>query len=212
MPLCIMALMKVALGVALAVIAVVLVWYLTRGSDSPHATAAPSASAPGSASPKPGPIERVKKVTHAERNELAKQIAAARAGRAAPAAPAGPSLPAGGSARPHLPEGKLDPGDVDSFKTTFKSAMKDVVPYLAECLDKHSAVLPQELNVRAKLNLTGDPDIGTIIDTDGLTDDKDGPLQQEFDLCVRDALAGLELPPLAEGEQVRVTYPFLFSR
>jgi hypothetical protein len=90
--------------------------------------------------------------------------------------------------------------------------MKEVIPYMAECFDKSSGVLPSEISVHAKLVLTGDPDIGTIIDTDGLSDDKDAPLQAEFDLCMRDALAGLELPPLSEGEQVRVTYPFLFSR
>jgi hypothetical protein len=90
--------------------------------------------------------------------------------------------------------------------------MKEVVPYLAECFDKHATDLPDRLDVKAKLSLSGDPDIGTLIDTDGLTDGKDGPLHAGFDVCLRDALAGLELPPLAEGEEVRVNYPFVFTR
>ena len=192
--------------------AAVLIWYLRRGDDESPAVAAPApASTTAPAPAKPRPNDRVRKVTPAERNEVARQIAEARKGRAAASAPAGPSLP---TTAPSLPARapELDPKNVESFKSTFKGAMKEVVPYLAECFDKHAADLPDTLDVKAKLSLHGDPDVGTLIDTNGLTDGKDGPLHAGFDLCVRDALAGLALPPLAEGEEVQVNYPFVFTR
>ena len=68
------------------------------------------------------------------------------------------------------------------------------------------------MNIAMELTLTGDPDIGTLIDTNGLAQPDGGALEGSFDTCLRDALAGLELPPLAEGEEVKVTYPFLFTR
>lgn len=203
---------------ALAVVAAaVLVWYLRRGPETravaaPPASAAtttPSTEAASPAAPKRN--DRVKKVTPAERASLAKQIQDARAGRAATSAPAGPSLPA---AAPQLPAAApaLDPKDLEAFKTTFKAAMKEVVPYLAECYDQHSARLPTEITVRANLSLTGDPDIGTLIDNNGLSTPDGSPLDEAFSTCLSDALAGLVLPPLAEGEEVKVTYPFLFTR
>jgi hypothetical protein len=196
--------------------AALLIWYLRRGHEEAPALAAPApAITTGSAAPadaaKPRPNDRVRKVTPAERNEVARQIAEARKSRAATSAPAGPSLPGEAPSLPALTPG-LDPHDIDSFKSTFKGAMKEVVPYLAECFDKHAADLPDTLDVKAKLSLHGDPDVGTLIDTDGLTDGKDGPLHAGFDLCVRDALASLALPPLAEGEEVQVNYPFVFTR
>ena len=207
--------MKVTLAVA-AVAAALLVWYLRRGDDDHAAAAPPVAKAVGSAeaqSPaeKPRPNDRVKKLSPAERATVAKQIQDARAGRAATAAPAGPSLP---TPAPSLPKQApaLDPEDIESFKTTFKGAMKQVVPYLADCYDKHSARLPSEITVRAQLTLTGDPDVGTLIDNNGLSRPDGAPLDEQFQTCLSDALAGLELPPLAEGEEVKVTYPFLFTR
>lgn len=212
--------MKATLALALA-LAAVLVWYLRRGDDD-HAAAAPvtamaaagSGSAEAASPAKPKPNDRVKKVTPAERAALAKQILdarAGRAGRAAPSAPAGPSLPTPAPALPAAPPA-LDPKDLESFTTTFRDAMKEVVPYLADCYDKHSARLPAEIKVRANLTLTGDPDVGTLIDNNGLSQPDGAPLDDQFQTCLGDALAGLALPPLAEGEEVKVVYPFLFTR
>jgi uncharacterized membrane protein len=200
----------VFVGVA---IAAVLIWYLRRGDDPAPAHAAPVATG-GAAAGSPAkrrPTDKVKQVTPEERKQVAQQIRDARAGRAATSAPAGPSLPA---PPPSLPPDKptLDTGDVSSFKTTMRAAMKEVIPYIASCYDKFAYQMPEHLEVHAKLDLTGDPDVGTLIDTEGLADEKDAPLHAGFDLCMRDALAGLELPPLAEGEQVKVTYPFVFTR
>lgn len=210
--------MKAVLALAL-VAAAVLVWYVRRGDDEHAAAAAPmtateaapAATIAAPAAPKPRPTDRVRKLTPADRDTVARQIRDARAGRAAVSAPAGPSLP---TPAPSLAaqQPSLDPADLDSFKTTMRGAMKEVVPYLAECFDAHAARLPDEITVRAELTLTGDPDIGTLIETRGLAQPGGVALETGFDTCLRDALAGLQLPPLAEGEEVKVTYPFLFTR
>ncbi len=193
--------------------AAILIWMLRRDHDP--APAQPEADESGSSKPahgdKPRPPAHVQRVSPAERMQLADKIRDARSGRAAISAPAGPSLPA--APRPSLPPGPgLTTDDPEQFKTTMRAAMKEVIPFLAECYDKHGTGVPDQISVVAKLSLTGDPDVGTLIDTRGLTDDKDAALPSEFDVCLRDSLAGLQLPPLTEGEEAQVTYPFLFTR
>jgi hypothetical protein len=191
--------------------AAILVWYLRRGHDATPAASAPTTAGSAQTATTQRPPVHVKRVTAEERKQLAEQIQNARKGRAATSAPAGPSLPAQTPA-PSLPkQPSLSADDPEQFKTTMRSAMKEVIPYLAECYDKAKS-LPDAINVVAKLTLLGDPDIGTLIDTDGIADDKDGALPSDFDVCLRDSLTNLQLPPLAEGEEVKVTYPFMFTR
>ncbi|MEO7097327.1 MAG: hypothetical protein ABI175_28960 [Polyangiales bacterium] len=202
-----------SLAVIALIGAAILVWYLRRDRAAQSATAPAavgtaqtSASAPG-----PRPPAHVKRVTAEERKQIAAQIENARKGRAATSAPAGPSLPAQTPA-PSLPkQAALSADDPEQFKTTMKAAMREVIPYLAECYDK-APNMASEVNIVAKLTLLGDPDIGTLIDTDGIADSSNGALPSDFDSCLRDSLAGLQLPPLAEGEEVKVTYPFMFTR
>lgn len=194
--------------------AAILVWYMRRGHEATPAAAAPTATGSAQTGGSPTtqrPPTHVKRVTPAERKQLAEQIQNARKGRAATSAPAGPSLP-GQTPPPSLPKQPgLSADDPEQFKTTMKAAMKEVIPYLAECYDKATS-LPDEINVVAQLTLVGDPDIGTLIDTDGIADKSDAAFPSDFDVCLRDSLTNLQLPPLAEGEEVKVTYPFLFTR
>ena len=87
---------------ALALIgAAILVWYLRRERAAAAVASAPVTA--GSAAPAPEaprPPAHAKRITAAERTQLAAQIAKARAGRAATSAPAGPSLPAPAAAPP----------------------------------------------------------------------------------------------------------------
>ena len=68
------------------------------------------------------------------------------------------------------------------------------------------------LEIVAKLDLTGDRDINTLIDAPQLADQHGDPLPAKFDDCMRTALQQLELPPLAEGDHVLVHYPFVFNK
>jgi len=64
--------------------------------------------------------------------------------------------------------------------------------------------------VVASLTLTGDPDIGTLIDADQLFDQHGQPLPAALDACLRARFQTLELPALAEGDKITVRYPFAF--
>lgn len=90
--------------------------------------------------------------------------------------------------------------------------MHDILDHLGDCYDKAGDKLPAQIKVVGKMTLTGDPDVGTIIDTDELADETGRPLEPGFDLCLRDAFVSLQVPPLSEGGEVKVTYPFVFSR
>jgi len=202
--------MKAVAAVAV-IAAIALVWYLRRPSPAATAAAPPapvaSAATPGAPSATPArPPQHVTRLSPDQRREVADRIAAAqatRSGAAAVRAPARPSLPD----RPAT----LDPDDVDSFKTTVRSAMHEVIPMITDCYDKAIPTLPPgELKLAASFTLTGDPDVGTLIDAKQLAGGNGTPLPAAFDDCLRSTLQSLELPPLVEGNEVNVTYPFVF--
>lgn len=149
---------------------------------------------------------KVGRVSAEERQRLADQIARARAERAAPSGGGASST----TPRPSLPED----GEADAtlVRTTMKDAMREVIPYLADCYDKAGDKLPAAIKVAAEITLTGDPDVGTLIDTNRLSDGDGKPLEPSFDTCLKDAFASLQMPPLSEGGEVKVRYPFVFTR
>ena len=160
------------------------------------------------------PNDRVRQVTPGERAQIENQIAAARQRRAAIAAPVPPSLPAAEEPAdkvPHVNFHWLDPRKPEEFKTDLKAAMKSVVPYLASCYTDHLISAPDVLKVTAQMTLTSDPDVGTLIDTGDVLSDDTVVLPLAFNTCIRDALEGLELPALVDGDPVHVTYPFWFK-
>ncbi len=199
-------------GIAIAAVAV---WFLLRREDAKKTTTADplgAASPAGSAgststSATPAPVDKVSRVSPAERKRLAEQIAQAKAKRATPLDGAATGS-TGSTPAPELAEAE----DAKIVRTTMKDAMREVIPYLAECFDKAGDKVPEEIEVIAEMTLTGDPDIGTIIDTNGLADKTGAPLDPSFDLCLQDAFVSLQMPPLSEGGEVKVTYPFVFAR
>lgn len=105
-----------------------------------------------------------------------------------------------------------DPDAMDELKVTIRSAMHEVIPYITECYENALPTLPHpRVQITAKLTLTGDPDVGTLIDTDKLEDADGHPLPAAFDDCLRSTFETLELPPLQEGSRVEVHYPFTFD-
>jgi hypothetical protein len=69
-----------------------------------------------------------------------------------------------------------------------------------------------ETRIAAKLTLTSDPDVGTIIDAHQISDDQGRPLLATFDDCLRDTIQQLALPPIADGGTIEVTYPLTFHK
>jgi hypothetical protein len=198
--------------IALAIAGALLYWFVLRGhaETTPAQTArtakAGSATTTPSAPPtKPKPVDRVRRITKEERAALAQQIEAARTEHAHQVDHAEGQM----RQKPSL-EAQAD--DVTIVKTTMKAAMQEVIPMLSDCYDKGGSNLPPALDVVAKLTLTGDPDVGTIVDANSL-ENKDGtPVDAAFGACVQDTLVTLEMPPISEGDVVQVTYPFAFAR
>ncbi|MBV8760810.1 MAG: sigma-70 family RNA polymerase sigma factor [Deltaproteobacteria bacterium] len=185
---------------------------VARPGAASSSTAAPSTVAPAAvptASPAPPPQHVRKLASTDERRELAAQIAAAQAARKAGHAPVRPSPgagePTGGGA------GSDHEGDMD--KEVIRSAMHEVLPFLADCYGaaRAKATIGDHLEIRAHFTLTGDPDVGTLIDAKQLFDEKQRALPSTLDDCIRGTLQTLELPPLGDGETVEVDYPLVFA-
>ena len=203
---------KLLLGVAVAVVVVVagalVAWRLSGPgapapapgtpalASSPVAAVAPTAlpAAPDASLAQPrAPTAHVRQLALPDRQRLAEQIRAAHARRAA-AALASPSSAAAST------------GSASVEPETLMAAMRDVLPFLRACSPPVDGVV-----VHAELTLTGDPDVGTLIDARQLFDAADHPLPAAFDACVRSTFQTLELPPLDAGEALAFTYTLEFG-
>lgn len=178
----------------------------SNASESTAAVAAPT-------SPALPPPEHVRKLASAEeRRDLAAHIAAAQATRKAARA----SHPSSLGPRP---ADSPDPGSAgtghegDMDRDVIRDAMHEVLPFLASCYsDARATTLSADhLEIRAHFTLTGDPDIGTVIDANQLFDDHKKALPTKLDDCIRSTLQTLELPPLGDGDTIEVDYPLAFS-
>lgn len=185
-----------------------LVWYLSRPSPASQAradatrlakTGAPSA--PPTAVPAK-PLDKVTKLAAEQRKQLAERIESARAARAA-AVSAPP--------RPRLPDGSGEDTGTAITKTEIREAMRELIPYITECYEAALPTLPSKnFKMTAELTLTGDPDIGTIVDAKALADSEGKALDKTLDDCFRSTFMQMGLPPLAEGDTLEVRYPFEF--
>jgi hypothetical protein len=201
---------RLAVVVALAGIGFA-IWYLRKPDKTAAAPERARDDAPvkPSAAPAPsGPIGRVTKLAPEERKQLADRIAAAQAARK--------SQPSGGAAisappAPRLPD-NLPEEETKISKTQIRDAMREVIPIVSECYEAAIPTLPDpNIEITAKMTLTGDPDIGTVIDADQIFYKDGSPLPAKFDDCLRTTFMSLALPPLAEGDKIEVHYPFRFA-
>jgi hypothetical protein len=196
-------------GIAVALAALVgSIWFLQRprgravaDDDPPPPQLAPSPPAAGSQAPAKA-IDKVTKLRDADaRKELADRIASAHAARASTRA----------APMPRLADDAVEPPETAIAKTVIRTAMRELVPHISKCYEAAIPTLPSpNLNMTAQLTLTGDPDIGTIVDAKALTDDKGTPLPAALDDCFRSTFQLMALPPLAEGDTIDVRYPFVF--
>ncbi len=198
---------RLGLVVALALL-VASIWFLQRprdravADDDPPPPRLPRTSAADHATTPPSPsrIDKVTKLRDADaRKQLADRIASAQTARGATRAAPMPRLADdAGTATPLTP-------------TEIKTAMRELVPHLAKCYEDALPTLPSpDFKMTAELTLSGDPDIGTLVDAKALTDDKGTPLPAALDDCFRSTLQLMALPPIAEGDKVEVRYPFEF--
>ncbi|HEX7702424.1 MAG TPA: hypothetical protein VF403_16910 [Kofleriaceae bacterium] len=199
----------VAIGAALVAIVLLGSYLMHHTEPRPPMVADDPPPPPMPKAAAPQPIARIdhaqKLATKAERQQLADQIASAQTARKAAAhAPRPPVLPVVAT---------IDPTRPDDMKTTIRTAMRDAIPLITDC---YQQAMPQladaETRIAAKLTLTSDPDVGTIIDAHQISDDQGRPLLATFDDCLRDTIQQLALPPIADGGTIEVTYPLTFHK
>lgn len=205
---------KLAIAAALIFVAIGAFWYSRKSPaappTAPTGSATPTSAAAATASPTrpdlPPPPQHVRKLASAEeRGQLVERIAAAQQRRKS-ARTIGPRSAGEAS------EGTSQPGEVN--RDSIKSAMHEVLPFLAECYSQAragSALPADHLEIHAHFTLAGDPDVGTMIDAKQLFDDDKHALPATLDDCIRGTLQTLELPPLGDGDTVEVDYPLMFS-
>jgi RNA polymerase sigma-70 factor (ECF subfamily) len=196
---------KVVIG-AVLVVAVAAITWTQLGAPPPDPVATTSAAtvatgatnAPTSTTSAPTPAEPrrfTRLATTAERQLTKDRIALAQSKRRAnnPAAPSLPEAPT-------------------MSKVTIRDAMREAIPYVQECYERALPTLSTpDLRIKAHLVLRGDPDVGTIVDApQPLVDEHDQPLPASLDDCLRSTFQLLELPPLAEGDELVVNYPLRF--
>lgn len=197
------------LGIGVLLVAIVgAIWYLQRPTPTTSAANEP-------APPKPAPIGKVTKLgSIEERKLLADRIEKARAQRAKSiAANAGMRSSSSAAMATHAPAPPRLPDEAPAISAVeIRSAMREVIPILVDC---YQAAMPTlgdpHVEITAELTLTGDPDIGTIIDAKQIADKAGQPLPAGFDDCLRSTFQTLALPPLQEGDQIEVRYPFVFD-
>jgi RNA polymerase sigma-70 factor (ECF subfamily) len=193
-------------------------WRAARDADKPAPTASPPrppaptiARAAGAlAAPSAGSGDPVRHVTRlsdpdAQRQALADRIAIARTRRAALAAVA-PASPAPASDPAAAPPPAMD--SPEHVLAQMMASLKEVRAYVSECVS-HAETGTRGFN--AALTLTGDPDIGTMIDASALSSLDGRPLPAPLDDCVREVLQALALPPMAIDDAFKVTYEFTFD-
>ncbi len=193
-----------SLLVVVMVAALMFVLWRHRRHDEPPAsdgasgaTTTPEPRADDAPKPTTGPARAIRKVTPDERAAIADAIAKAQASRAARADRA--QRPSGSAVQPSSDA-------VNEFAHGLLMTLHEVTPYLAGCYDDgHGKHLTTAV---VRMNFSGDPDIGTLIDPDTMVDGDGNPLDRNISECLRTTLQSLELPPLAEGSRMSAKFSF----
>jgi hypothetical protein len=205
------------LGAAAAAAAVVVV-YESR-TDEPRDRAALGPTRPAPVSPPSSkksatppakardlPTSPRKLPSQAAREQLLEDIVRARIERERVAA----SMAAGGGAP--APPGAIT-GNADMDPDQIRTSVREVLPMLTECYDQAPEPMKQAGGtIVAELTVTGEPDVGTLIqDVSLIEGDKVLLDEADFGECVKQTLLSVELPPLDAGGKVTIHYPFAFS-
>jgi hypothetical protein len=171
----------------------------TRGKGSAVSGTAESelgSSAPTRAAATHGPTlhsdHRVVRLTPDERLRVASQIQTAQKAHAETRPP---RLPASSP-------GSGDDGDAmataKQVLTQLQNVSDDIRASVAEC----ARYAPDLKSFTAQITLTGDPDIGTLIDAPAPSVGSNGQqVPAAFDNCIRGQLQTLELPPMKTGDK-----------
>jgi hypothetical protein len=199
---------RLVIGLVIVVALALLYWLFTQRTTSTNATSSQASPASGtgysdvgnSASERaaathgstPHSNQRVVRLTPAERVRVASQIQTAQKAHAATQPP---RLPASSP-------GSGDDGDAmataKQVLTQLQNVSDDIRASVAEC----AKYAPDLKSFTAQITLTGDPDIGTLIDAPAPSVGSNGQqVPAAFDNCIRGQLQTLELPPMKTGDK-----------
>ena len=160
--------------------------------SSPALRATESASERASEASTP----RVRKLSPEARTELGRKIAAAREQARARATT---------TATTTTPPRADDELKLEDVAKPLQQAFFEAIPLLAECYPDRSS----GFRAAARMTLTSDPELGTVIDTEIIKDGDDRPVDPALDTCLRDVIDSLALPPLGDvGGRLQLQYTF----
>lgn len=92
--------------------------------------------------------------------------------------------------------------------TELRTHVDDVREYVSECVQQYG---PNLKVLKADLILTGDQDIGTLVDASGVVAGDGSAVTAKLDDCIRSQLQTLVLPPINTGDAFSVNYEFVFN-
>jgi hypothetical protein len=147
-----------------------------------------------------GSAERVRKIDKQAREAILDRIRTARAARSNSGAPAEHAAPA----LPTL-SGTISKDDI-------RAGVRAVIPLLAECYSAAQDRLPIKTGkIVVQMHLTGEPEAGTLIEKAEIEGDAHFTKDAELVECLQQTMLSVELPPIAEGGTIDVTYPIEFA-
>jgi hypothetical protein len=120
---------------------------------------------------------------------------------------------AGGALDDVRPLAPLKPGPLTLSKATLRHAIQSIQPLLLQCYNAASNRLARkDGTITVVVRLTGEPDVGTLVESARLDGDAHLLADAELVECMQETLMSIELPPMEEGGSWDVNYPFTVGR
>jgi hypothetical protein len=194
----------IGLVIALAGLGYYYYWRTSNSTHGPRAESRAGSSAvitsAGSATPTVAVSKHVRRLPPEERRRLGDELSAALARQRAASTPTGSSNTASATSVPIV---ALEDAGPD-----LQQALQESIELLAECYKQRPGA-PR--NATARMVMTSDAELGTVIDTDRLTDADGAPLETALETCLRDTIDSLALPPLGKPGKLQLQYTFKFD-
>jgi len=157
------------------------------------------------AKPDAAASDKVRKIDAERRTALLDRIRAARATRAGGGTSSSP-----GSTNTPPPSLPSLPGTIS--KDDIRAGVRAVIPLLAECYDAAQDRFSTKTgSIKVQMHLTGEPDVGTLIEKAEIEGDPQFTGDAGFVECLQQTMLSVELPPIEDGGTVDVTYPLAFA-
>lgn len=198
------------IGLSILVVGAVIFvfWYSRReraaelaAAEASAASAGPSITSRSGSAAGSSAAEKIRKIEKPRRDALLERMRVARAARttgsASPTTSTPPALPA-------LP-GMINKDDI-------RAGVRAVIPLLAECYgNAQDRLTTKSGKIVVQMHLTGEPDVGTLIESAEIGGDAHFTSDAELVECFQQTMLSVELPPIAGGGTIDVTYPIEFA-